>query len=415
MSPPRTRQGPGAAAPGRGRPVMNYLGILLRDVPGRHVRQPVPGHGARDGAGRQRRPGRVDERRRGPHVPQHVAPARVGPRSAEALNAFLSFAVGGQPTVRLLGRQRRGHPGEVDDPAGPVARAPGHLQTRPFTYATLVSAMNGWLTTTEPARLQRLDVRRGGAASAVGAQRPRRRADCVHPRRFRNLHHQSAGCRSAGVGELQLPEPAGFAVECAESPNPRHPASSWCSMPSPIARAGDIGRAWSGLDEPCASWPATAADRYAGPWDRPTANPILVIGNTFDPVTPYKGAVAMATELARARLLTVDGYGHTVLLNPSPCAAQYEIDYLVDGTLPPQGTVCPSTSSRSLRLLSNRTDESSEVKCRGESLCKHGANERRRTGREGTHRSIHGGRRSPWRTTSRHERRHGTTWRPRAS
>jgi TAP-like protein len=65
-----------------------------------------------------------------------------------------------------------------------------------------------------------------------------------------------------------------------------------------------------------------------------------VIGNTFDPATPYQGAVAMADELARARLLTVDGYGHTVLLNPSACARTYESSYFVDGTLPPPGTVC---------------------------------------------------------------------------
>jgi len=38
---------------------------------------------------------------------------------------------------------------------------------------------------------------------------------------------------------------------------------------------------------------------------------VLVIGNIFDPATPYEDAVAMADELAHARLLTVAGYGHT--------------------------------------------------------------------------------------------------------
>jgi hypothetical protein len=37
----------------------------------------------------------------------------------------------------------------------------------------------------------------------------------------------------------------------------------------------------------------------------------------------------------------VDGYGHTALENPSDCASQHVSDYLVDGTLPPEGTVCP--------------------------------------------------------------------------
>ena len=48
----------------------------------------------------------------------------------------------------------------------------------------------------------------------------------------------------------------------------------------------------------------------------------------------------MARDLARARLLTVDGYGHTELLNPSACAGNYESRYFIRGTLPPRGTRC---------------------------------------------------------------------------
>jgi pimeloyl-ACP methyl ester carboxylesterase len=107
------------------------------------------------------------------------------------------------------------------------------------------------------------------------------------------------------------------------------------------ARAGDVGRWWTWDYEPCATWPATAAERYVGPWDRPTANPVLVINNAYDPGTSYEGAQAMVRELARARLLTVDGYGHTVLLNPSACAYEHVSRYLIDGTLPPEGTMCP--------------------------------------------------------------------------
>jgi pimeloyl-ACP methyl ester carboxylesterase len=135
------------------------------------------------------------------------------------------------------------------------------------------------------------------------------------------------------------PEQA-LALICGESPNPRHPGVFRALAALTDARAGDVGLRWSWGAEPCASWPATAADRYAGPWDRPTANPILVINNTLDPATPYESGVAMARALARARLLTVAGYGHSILANPSTCANDYVIQYLVDGTLPPPGTVC---------------------------------------------------------------------------
>ncbi|MFD8574575.1 alpha/beta hydrolase [Streptomyces virginiae] len=66
-----------------------------------------------------------------------------------------------------------------------------------------------------------------------------------------------------------------------------------------------------------------------------------MIGTRYDPSTPYAGAEAMARELADARLLTNDGYGHTALFNnASSCISAYESRYLVDGTLPPPGTVC---------------------------------------------------------------------------
>ena len=92
--------------------------------------------------------------------------------------------------------------------------------------------------------------------------------------------------------------------------------------------------------EPCATWRSSSQDRYTGPWNRLTAHPILVIGNTGDPATPYQDSVAMSHLLARARLLTVDGFGHTETLNPSTCATDYETRYLLTGALPPVGTVC---------------------------------------------------------------------------
>jgi len=131
------------------------------------------------------------------------------------------------------------------------------------------------------------------------------------------------------------------AVECGESPNPREPQAYPRLAALARARAGHVGPAWTwGNDEPCATWPATAVNRYIGPWNQPTANPVLVIGNIFDPETPYEDAVTMADKLAHARLLTVDGYGHTSFLNPSTCANNYVSSYFVNGTLPPEGAVC---------------------------------------------------------------------------
>jgi pimeloyl-ACP methyl ester carboxylesterase len=129
-------------------------------------------------------------------------------------------------------------------------------------------------------------------------------------------------------------------VLCSDSPNPRIPAQYAAQAALASARSGVVGPDWAWPAEACAQWPALARDRYTGPFNRPTAAPVLVVGNTVDPATPYQDAVAMSHDLADARLLTVDGYGHTALVNPSSCVAAAEDSYFVTGTLPPPGTVC---------------------------------------------------------------------------
>jgi hypothetical protein len=133
-----------------------------------------------------------------------------------------------------------------------------------------------------------------------------------------------------------------LAVLCSDSPNPRNPRAYPGLAAFAYARSGGFGPDETWDSERCARWPAAAAqDRYSGPWNRPTAGTILLVGNTGDPVTPYQDSVAMSHELARARLLTVEGYGHTEASNPSTCATEDEIRYVLTGALPPAGTVCP--------------------------------------------------------------------------
>ena len=89
----------------------------------------------------------------------------------------------------------------------------------------------------------------------------------------------------------------------------------------------------------CATWPVSG-ERYDGPWDRPTANPVLVVGVQHDPATPYVFAQRGTRELADARLLTITGFGHTSLRTVSSCARAKVNTYLRTLALPPEGTVC---------------------------------------------------------------------------
>ena len=137
-----------------------------------------------------------------------------------------------------------------------------------------------------------------------------------------------------------------LAVLCSDSPNPRDPAAYLAAGRSAYARSGAFGLQQPWKTEACADWPAAAAqDRYSGPWNRPTPSTILLLGNTGDPFLPYQDSVAMSRDLARARLLTVDGYGHTEASNPSTCATNYETRYLLTGALPPPRTVCKENAT----------------------------------------------------------------------
>ena len=96
--------------------------------------------------------------------------------------------------------------------------------------------------------------------------------------------------------------------------------------------------ALSGPDYTCAEWPVPPAP------DRPRitakgAPPIVVIGSTGDPATPYEWAQRMAKQLDRGILVTRRGEGHTGFGN-SKCINAIVVRYLLQGTPPKAETVC---------------------------------------------------------------------------
>ena len=71
------------------------------------------------------------------------------------------------------------------------------------------------------------------------------------------------------------------------------------------------------------------------------APPILVVGTTGDPATPYEWARALSTELRSGVLVTYDGDGHTAYDTGSACVDRLVDDYLINRTAPADGTRCP--------------------------------------------------------------------------
>jgi TAP-like protein len=91
----------------------------------------------------------------------------------------------------------------------------------------------------------------------------------------------------------------------------------------------------------CGLWPVEANDRYLGPFRYDGRTPALVVGTTYDPAPPISFARALVAQLGRARLLTMDGDGHTAYGGNSSCIDPAVDAYLETLILPPRGTVCP--------------------------------------------------------------------------
>ncbi|ETN40288.1 uncharacterized protein HMPREF1541_04564 [Cyphellophora europaea CBS 101466] len=120
-----------------------------------------------------------------------------------------------------------------------------------------------------------------------------------------------------------------------------------------------IGPTWAQITLPCRHWPSTLRpaerNRFTGPFgsklrdyagadrrggDR-WARPLLFIGNTADPVTPLRNALAMSKSHEGSVVLTQDSPGHcsgpTV---PSTCTWDVIRRFFNDGVLPEEGKVC---------------------------------------------------------------------------
>ncbi|MGW1247906.1 alpha/beta hydrolase [Streptomyces sp. NPDC002535] len=133
---------------------------------------------------------------------------------------------------------------------------------------------------------------------------------------------------------------ANAAVNCLDLPAAyRGPADAAKAVPS-FEKASPVfgrGLAWAALN--CTSWPTPPT---GGP-HRITAEgaaPILVVGTTRDPATPYKWARSLAGQLSSGTLLTYEGDGHTAYGRGSDCVDTAINTYLLDGTPPTEGKRC---------------------------------------------------------------------------
>jgi hypothetical protein len=103
------------------------------------------------------------------------------------------------------------------------------------------------------------------------------------------------------------------------------------------------GLAEAGVGEPAdPTATPTATSTPHPPVTAPGADPILVVGTTGDPATPYEWAESLAGQLSSGVLLTYDSTVHTAYLAGSDCIDDAVDAYLLAGTVPDDGTSCAS-------------------------------------------------------------------------
>ncbi|MFF7357470.1 MULTISPECIES: alpha/beta hydrolase [Streptomyces] len=140
-------------------------------------------------------------------------------------------------------------------------------------------------------------------------------------------HYSNLMMANAAVNCLDLP-PAFTGPDEVEKALPAFEKAS------PVFGAG---LAWASLN--CAYWPVRA---MGGPHriKAQGAAPIVVVGTTRDPATPYRWAQSLSRQLSSARLLTYVGDGHTAYGRGSACIDTAINTYLLHGTPPTAGKRC---------------------------------------------------------------------------
>ncbi len=89
---------------------------------------------------------------------------------------------------------------------------------------------------------------------------------------------------------------------------------------------------------PCTLWPGERDPYPVGP--AVNAPPIVVVGTTGDPATPYENTADLASMLGVGEVLTWEGEGHTAYPS-TPCIVKAVDAYLIDLTAPQKDLRCP--------------------------------------------------------------------------
>lgn len=133
---------------------------------------------------------------------------------------------------------------------------------------------------------------------------------------------------------------ANAAINCLDQPGAfAGPADAEKAVPSFEKVSPVFGRSFAYEALTCADWPSKPSGQ-PNRIEAEGADPILVVGTTRDPATPYVWSEGLADQLASATLLTYEGDGHTAYVRGGDCVNSAVNAYLLEGKAPEKGKRC---------------------------------------------------------------------------
>ena len=190
---------------------------------------------------------------------------------------------------------------------------------RTVTGADIVTALSEYLYTTEQnweplnKALDQAINHRDGSAFAASEE-------------------QDTSSKNDGGGAFQ-------AVTCLDYPV-EGDKTTWAAQYEQAQREAPVfGNTAVGMDLVCSVWGHNGTRKPTQIHARGAA-PILVVGTTGDPATPYAWSKSLAEQLDSGQLLTWEGNGHTAYGGDASCVNDAVDAYLISGTMPKEGLTC---------------------------------------------------------------------------
>jgi len=132
---------------------------------------------------------------------------------------------------------------------------------------------------------------------------------------------------------------ANWAINCLDDPHSRTPTQVRRLLPRFERASPTFGDALAWMTAGCTGQRLRAVEEPPR-IKAPGAAPIVVVGTTRDPATPYAWAKQLATALDSGVLISRDGDGHGGYNSGNPCVDDAVEAYLLRGTVPRDGLSC---------------------------------------------------------------------------